>query len=151
MTKQYKINGKIYSKDELLTILKETLRLTLIATKNAALDWIFKFVPKRTGALRNSLIDWMNKNWILTTKGLKASLHSNIPYAFEIKGEAKHKGTWFEHSGAPAYAFYNELVQGRVYLDDPQALTLWSGMMASFLNSEFNNNLIMYRENLLGG
>ena len=151
MANRYRYKGKEYSKEELLKIFKEILRATLNATKIAAIDWTNRFVPKRTSALRNSLIDWINKHWVTTDKGLKASLDTNIEYAFNISGDAAHKGTWFEHSGSPAYAYYNELVQGRVYLDDPQALTLWSGMMASFLNSEFNKNIITYKENLLGG
>jgi len=150
MSKRYKINGKEYSKEELLSILQEVLRLTLKTTKIEALNWINKYVPKRTGQLRDSLIDWINDHWIVNEIGLKASLHTNVEYAFDIIGIAAHSATWFEHSGAEATAYYYNNY-GRIFLDDPQAITRWSGLISSFLNSEFNKNLISYRANLLGG
>jgi len=150
MTKRYRYNGRDFSKEELVIIFNEILRLTLRTTKIEALNWINKYVPKRTGQLRDSLIDWINTNWIVDEVGLRASLHTDVEYAFDIVGDAAHDATWYEHSGAEATAYYYNNY-GRIFLDDPQALTRWSGLMSSFLNSEFNKNIIIYKENLLGG
>ena len=150
MVKRYRYKGRDFSKEELLIIFHEILFNTLKATKITILDWINKYVPKRTGQLRDSLIDWINSHWIVDEIGLKASLHSDVEYAFDIVGDAAHKGTWFEHSGAEATAYYYNNY-GRIFLDDPQALTRWSGLISSFLNSEFNRNIISYKENLMGG
>jgi len=150
MVKRYRYKGRDFSKEELLVIFNEILFNTLKATKIAALDWINRYVPKRTGQLRDSLIDWMNTHWIVDDVGLKASLHSDVEYAFDIAGDPAHSGTWYEHSGAPATAYYYHHF-GRVFLDDPTAIAMWSGLISSFLNSEFNRNIISYKENLMGG
>lgn len=150
MTNRYIYKGKEYSKEDLIRIFHEILLNALRATKIEALNWINKYVPKRTGQLRDSLIDWINEHWIVDDVGLKASLHSNVEYAFDIVGDASHKGTWFEHSGAEATAYYYNNY-GRIFLDDPSAVARWSGLMASMLNNEFNKNIIAYKENLLGG
>jgi len=147
MVKTFRYRGKFYTKEELLNILNEILLLTLNATKTETLNWINQFVPKRTGALRDSLIEWINKYWEKTENGIKISLGTDVSHAFDIIGDPQHYGTWFEHSGEPAYDYTG----GRVYLDDPQALLTWDTAIASFIQETFNNNLISYKETLLGG
>ncbi|GAG31103.1 unnamed protein product, partial [marine sediment metagenome] len=102
MVKRYRYKGREFSKDELINIFYEILSSTLITTKNAALDWINRFVPKRTGQLRDSLIDWINRNWVVDAAGLRASLNTDVEYAFDIIGESAHDATWYEHNGEEA-------------------------------------------------
>ncbi len=147
---KFKVVDKTYTGDQLTNKYREILILAIRSLLIPTIDWINKYVPKRTGQLRDSLINWINDHWIVDDVGLKASLNTDVEYAFDISGDASHKGTWYEHSGAPAVAYYYNNY-GRIFLDDPQAITMWSGLMASFLNSEFNKNIISYKENLLGG
>ena len=146
MVKTFTYKGKHYTKEELITILNEILRCTLQATKTETLNWINAFVPKRTGALRESLIDWINSNWVFENNTLKISLGTDVEYAFNIEGDPKHKGTWLEHSGAPAYDYFGR----RVFLDDPEALQAWHIIIQSFIQEVFNTNLRSYKETLLG-
>ena len=73
-----------------------------------------------------------------------------MEYAFDIAGIAAHIGTWFEHSGAAATAYYYNNF-GRVYLDDPQAFEKWYTLIGSFITQNFHQNLIIYKGVFLGG
>ena len=147
----FKHKGKNYTHEELLIIVHEILQNTLISVKIETIDWIHTYVPKRTGQLRNSLIDWVNNNWFVDEHGLWASMATDVEYATKITGLAAHHGTWYEHSGAPAYAKFGNKYYGRVYLDDPQAIAGWYQIIGSYIYDRFITTLQIYKENLLGG
>lgn len=150
MTKTFRYQGRYYTREELINILNEVLWATLKATKLDAINWINTFVPKRTGQLRDSLIDWINARWIKTETGIQISLGTDVIYAFEIEGDVRHAGTWFEHSGSPATAYYYNNY-GKVYLDDPQAFLKWQTLIGSYITEVFNTHLLTYKDTFLGG
>ena len=145
----FKQKGKSYSKDELVIIVREILTSTLETVKKEVIVWINIYVPKRTGQLRDSLVDWVNNNWKVTYDGLTASIGTNINYGLKTTGIAAHNNTWFEHSGQAATAYYAGF--SKILLNDPQAISSWYQVIGSFLNERFLTTLQSYKESLMGG
>lgn len=114
-----------------INILIETFSLTMVGLKN----WILKFVPKRTGQLRDNLVKNIQSSRI---KNLKMILiiRTSIDYAERVNAYAtsnvRHKNAKREHyvdyttkkgkrHRPYAYAYYYGHY-GRIKLNDPQAI-----------------------------
>lgn len=109
-------------KDIIENLLREVLNLTL---GNIEL-WIEERVPKRTGQLQENLLRHLKSSRV--SRGiLRIVIGTAINYAADVNemttAMVRHHGTWREHSGKKAYAYYyghpgNPPV---VFLDDPKA------------------------------
>lgn len=124
-------------------ILNEVLENTLIDLRN----WINRFVPKRTGRLRDALIRNMQKSNVKKSV-LKFIIGTNFKYAEKVNRmstrQVRHS-SWFEHRGKRrkvkgkrlkrrpkarrAYAYYYDH-HGRIFLNDPEAI---GGFMQALL------------------
>ena len=121
--------------DIIINILIETFTLTMVGLKN----WILRYVPKRTGQLRNNLIDNIQSGRV---KNLKMILiiRTSIDYAKRVNamstGTVRHDNAEREHYTVSyyskrkkkmtkrhpyAYAYYYKK-HGRIKLHDPQAI-----------------------------
>ena len=87
-------------------------------------DWINEKVPKRTGQLRDNLIRNIQSSRVRAGV-LRIIIATSIDYASKVNematGQVRHSGTWKEHSGKNAYAYYYGHY-GKIFLDDPGAL-----------------------------
>lgn len=106
-------------KDIIINLLKEVLNLTL---GNMEI-WIEQKVPERTGQLKNNLL--LNlKSSRVSGAVLRLIVGTAINYADEVNqmttSQVRHTGTWYEHSGKRAYAYYGGHY-GKIFLDDPRA------------------------------
>jgi hypothetical protein len=140
------INGKLYTKRQLKRMARNILNDAMASTKSDTIDWINKYVPKRTGQLRESLIAWINKKWKVSDSGLVISMGSKIPYALNIKGDPVHTGTWLEHSGKPATDYKGN----PIWLDDPTADPNWVFSIADFIKDSVVKYINSYKSIYLG-
>ena len=87
-------------------------------------DWINEKVPKRTGQLRDNLIQNIQSSRVRQGV-LRIIIATSIDYASDVNemstSQVRHGGTHKEHSGKTAYAYYYGHY-GRIYLLDPGAL-----------------------------
>ncbi len=87
-------------------------------------EWIKVKVPKRTGQLRDNLIRNIQSSRVRAGV-LRIIIATSIDYASEVNemttGQVQHSGTWKEHSGKTAYAYYYGNY-GKIFLDDPRAI-----------------------------
>ncbi len=87
--------------------------------------WINTKVPKRTGQLRQSLLDNLESSNV--KKGLmRLVLGTHLTYAPDV---ADMSTSQVRHSGEIGYAYYYKK-SGRLVLDDPQAIgDFWNELM----------------------
>ncbi len=87
-------------------------------------DWINVKVPKRTGQLRDNLIQNIQSSRVRAGV-LRIIIATSIDYASEVNemttGQVQHGGTHKEHSGKTAYAYYYGHY-GKIFLLDPGAI-----------------------------
>jgi hypothetical protein len=145
-----KVGDRWYSRRQVKKNIKLILADTLRATKEDTIDWIRRYVPKRTGQLQEDLIAWIDKNWVVDNEGLQISIGSKIEYAGDIKGEPAHAATWFEHSGRRAVANYGKH-EGRIFLDDPEAIADWHITIKDFIKEKVVNYINSYKSIYFGG
>ena len=129
-----KVKNFIGTPEQTKVLLNTIVYDTFKTIKIEIIDWINTYVPKRTGALREDLINYINSNWIYNKDITVLDLISSLPYAMTIIGDPKHTGTWYEHSGAFAY----DPTGGMVYLDDPQAEKYWYDLITQWVLKEWN-------------
>ena len=149
---KFKVVDKTYTPEILISKYREIIFNAIKDTKTYTINWIHKFVPKRTGQLRDNLIEWINNHWMLGTmdRNTIIDLVTNIEYATDMTGDVVHTGTWYEHSGAPAMAFYYGY-NGRIFLDDPTAIINWYFIIEDFVREELTKNITIYKDYILGG
>ena len=129
-------------------ILNEVLERTLNDLKN----WILRFVPKRTGQLRNALLRNMTKSKVQGNV-LNFIIGTNFKYAERVNQmstrQVRH-ASWFEHRGKRkkvkgkrfkrrpkakrAYAYYYNH-HGPIFLDDPEAIGGFWDALLKYLKS----------------
>lgn len=143
------IEGKHYTIAQIQDKSDEIMRYLLRRTREDVLNWILKYVPVRTGQLRDSLINWV-RNWKIINNAIEFDLATFVEYAKKIKGDPKHANTWFEHSGAPAVAFYGGH-SGFILLDDPLAESQWFFLIRNFTAERINSNLQTAIISIVGG
>lgn len=102
------------------TFLEEILELTLLDME----EWIETYVPKRTGQLRQNLIDNIQSSRVRAGV-LRIIIATSIDYASKVNEmstvQVQHDSTDREHSGKKAYAYYYKHY-GPITLDDPEAI-----------------------------
>jgi hypothetical protein len=94
---------------QLIQLIEPILSATLENTLNDMVRWILKYVPKRTGQLRESLLRSI-QNSRVKNGVLQFIIGTHLNYAAKVNAmstsQVRHSGSWYEHSGAPAYAYY---------------------------------------------
>lgn len=145
----FKIREKVYTSEQIEPILDTVMVHALRKTKKQSIDWILKYVPVRTGQLRDSLISWIQKSWNWTPIGMMLDLETYVDYALDITGLVKHFNTWFEHNGKPAVAFYYDH-SGYILLDDPNAELMWHILIKDFVLNKLKLNMNIETNNILG-
>ena len=134
------VNGNYYTDSELIDWFRLRFLEAVNNTKAETEIWIETFVPKRTGQLRDSLIDWIRNNWELKDMTIDLDAQTDVPYARSIEGDPRHNATWYEHSGRLARAFYYGFA-GKVFLDDPQATVDWFYNMGVFVRRQIDDDI----------
>lgn len=123
---------------QLVMLIEPILNETLERTMEDMTIWILRFVPKRTGQLRVSLLDNMKSSRVKNGV-LRFIIGTHLDYATRVNkmstSQVRHKGTWYEHPRKKrvkwykkkktikrrAYAYYYGHY-GRIFLDDPEAV-----------------------------
>ena len=130
-------------------ILADTLAWTLIEVE----EWINTYVPKRTGQLRENLIRNLQSSWVKGGFNIRLVIRTHIDYAAKVNAmsdaQVQHSGTWYEHSGARAYAYYYGY-HGRIYLDDPEAIGGFFEVMQQYAKLRVFVNLAKAKARHLG-
>jgi len=124
-------------------IMNETLELTIQETK----EWIWEFVPLRSGDLQDNLIEFLEKSKPppsnstgLRNVRLILGAGKDVKYARYVNemdaSMVQHNNTWLEHSGFPAYS------KGvRVLLHDPDAVGFFFDKMVAYAVERLKINL----------
>ncbi len=123
--------------------MNEALELTIEETK----EWIYEFVPLRSGDLQDNLIEFLEKSkpppataTELKNVRLVLGAGKDVEYARYVAemtdSQVQHESTWLEHSGRRAYS------KGvPVMLNDPHALGDWMKQMIKFAIERLKTNL----------
>ncbi len=149
MSNRYRYHGKTFSQEELIQILTNIMLSSLVLSKHDTIKQIKKIVPKRTGQIHDSLIDWINTQWRVRKDNMTISLGTFVPYADRITGDVAHRSTWFEHSGKPATASYYGH-SGNIFLNDPQAIIDWKIKIGEYIKEVFEKYIEIYKGIYLG-
>ena len=145
---KYIIGESKFTYDEVIQFIQRVMNETVEQTIIDCEVWIKKFVPKRSGDLRESLLTFLKKSRLPPTlfKELRnvriiIGVGAEVPYAkYTMKftdAQVQHDGTWFEHSGKRAY----DKDGNRVFLDDPHARGGYFQMLIIFAKEKFRMNL----------
>ena len=93
---------------QLISLIEPILYATLQNTITDMIRWILKYVPRRTGQLRDTLIKSMKSSRVQNGM-LKFIVGTHVQYANKVNqmstSQVQHN-SWFEHSGHRAYAYY---------------------------------------------
>jgi hypothetical protein len=129
--------------DFIQTTMDQALELTITETT----AWIKKYVPKRSGDLQQTLLDFLDKSrpppslfTELRNVRLILGVGAEVKYAKYVipmtSMQVQHDNTWFEHSGRRAYS------KGKpVLLDDPEAKGQFFKFMVAYALERFKINL----------
>jgi len=130
-------------------IMQDTLDWTIIDVE----AWIKEFVPKRTGQLQDNLIKNLQSSFIKNNTMIRLVLKTFIDYALDVNAmsdaQVQHEGTWLEHSGKKAYAYYYGY-HGRIFLDDPEAVGGFMGKLQEFAKGRALFNLTKAQMRFMG-
>jgi hypothetical protein len=114
--------------------------------------WINTYVPKRTGQLRDKLLNSLEQSEVKWGM-LKIIVGTRIDYAQKVSdfgtGNVRHVATWYEHSGKKAYAYYYGY-HGPIFLNDPFAIGNWIEEMENFIK-ERAQRILCDAQNLFFG
>jgi len=130
-------------------ILQDTLDWTIIDVE----AWIKEFVPKRTGQLQDNLLLNLQSSFIKNKTMIRLVLKTFIDYAGDVNAysdaQVQHNATWFEHSGARAYAYYGGH-HGPIFLDDPEAVGGFMSKLQEFAKGRCLFNLTKAQMKFMG-
>ena len=125
--------------DIIISLLEEILELTLIDLE----DWIETYVPKRTGQLRDNLLRNIRSSRVRNGV-LRIIIATSIDYAEKVNemstAQVRHEGTWREHSGKKASAYYWG-ANGPIFLDDPEAVGGFFDLLVEYAKDRVFINL----------
>jgi len=117
----YIVGKSRYNLQQLRSIFRSELQITLKTIILEIAEWINYKVPKRTGALRQNLLLNLRASAVVDTQ-MKLILGTSINYADRVNDMptawVRHYNTTREHSGAKAYGPSGIPIT----LDDPQAI-----------------------------
>lgn len=143
---QYEVDGKeVADEAELKRILDVILAETYRQTMEDGHAWIDKYVPKRTGQLRDNLHRHLDSSRYFANKYLiKIRIGTNIDYATYVNDmttrQVRHHG---EIGTAYYYGYY-----GQIILDDPNAVGHFFDQLVDYLKKRlqlhYNDNLKRY-------
>lgn len=137
----------ISTADEVKSYIQELLNEALEITITEVEKWINRFVPKRSGDLRESLKHFLKKSvppesTIGELRGIRLILGSGaeVKYARYVVDmttkQLRHSSTWREHSGKKAYS------KGKpILLHDPQAVGEYHDKMVAYAKERLYTNL----------
>ena len=128
--------------NQLTQLLEAVLNETLDNTMFDVLHWINRFVPRRTGQLRESLLRNMQSSRVRNGV-LRFIIGTHLNYAARVSAmstsQVRHSSR-FEHSRKRAYAYYYGHY-GRIFLYDPEAIGGFWGALLKFINTRIKVNL----------
>lgn len=146
---------------QLIQLLDAVLEQTLSLMMEEVIGWILRFVPKRTGQLRDSLLRNMQSSRVRNGV-LRFIIGTHLNYAPRVNAMSGHQvkhHSWFEHGkmikrkkkkgkgkrftrkrGKRAYAYYYGHY-GRIFLDDPEALGNFWAHLLIFIKDRAKVNL----------
>ena len=139
--------------DQVFAIIQKILEEVLEITLRNLEFWIEERVPKRTGQLQKNLL--LNLKSSRVRNGiLRLIIGTAINYAEEVNqmssAQVRHHGTWKEHSGKWAYAYYGGHY-GKIFLDDPKAEGNFFEKLVAFAKRRIIINLATIKKKYLGG
>ncbi len=112
------------SYEDVLKVINDILNEVHVSVLADMEEWINEKVPKRTGQLRDNLLRNIQSSRVRDGV-LRIIIATSIDYASKVNemstSQVQHRGTWKEHSGKWAYAYYYGNY-GRIFLDDPSAV-----------------------------
>jgi hypothetical protein len=164
-----RIAGNIgISPRDFLSTIKLILDETLDKTIKDLKEWIYKYVPKRTGQLRDNLIKHIETSQYLSKGLLEIIIGTDLDYAQRVSQmstrQVRHS-SWFEHAQRGkrpkkykrkkklkpkrAYAYYYGH-HGRIFLNDPDAIGNFWNKLILFLQKRSLVNLNVAAQYYLG-
>lgn len=140
--------GKIkYTYEQVLEFIQEIMNETLELTIQETKEWIWEFVPLRSGDLQDNLIKYLEKSrppsiTVREPPSIRLILGAGkeVEYARYVnemdETMVQHNSTWLEHSGRRAYS------KGvPVMLHDPHAVGYFFDKMVSYSIERLKINL----------
>ncbi len=114
--------------------------------------WIDKFVPKRTGQLRDNLHRNIRSSRVRSNV-MRIIIRTSIDYAEKVNqmsdAMVQHDNTWKEHSGRWAYAYYWGHY-GKILLNDPDAIGKFFDTFVEFTKDRVLVNMIKIKNKYMG-
>ncbi len=110
---------------EVLTLIHDMLLYVLDELIFELEIWIKNKVPKRTGQLRQSLLDNLHSSFVKLGL-MRIILGTHLEYAEDVAAMSTMQ---VRHSGEPGYAYYYGH-HGKIMLEDPQAIgNFWDELL----------------------
>ena len=129
--------------EQVLALIEKMLMEILNLTLGNLELWIETHVPKRTGQLRDNLLRNLKSSRVRDGI-MRLIIGTNIDYATDVNqmstAQVRHSGTWREHSGKKAYAYYYGHY-GPIYLEDPEAEGNFFDKLIEFAKERITINL----------
>ena len=134
------IVGKTHfsSISEVKKMISKIMRNAITQTIKDVTGWINKYVPKRTGQLRDTLI-FNLKQSKGTNKGAELILGVD-PRVDYVKYVDKMQDSNVRHTGQKGYAYYYGY-NGKLKLNDPKAIGHFWGTLKRFARQSFRDNV----------
>jgi hypothetical protein len=137
---------------QVVNIIQNILSYTLNTTIADLEKWIDRFVPKRTGWLRDTLKQNLHSSRVKDNV-LRLICGTKLDYSSDVNAmstrQVRHSNTPKEHSGKWAYAYYYGFY-GRIRLDDPQAIGNFFDKMLYYATQQIRINLLAAKRLYLG-
>jgi hypothetical protein len=152
----YMVKNSKYSYAELKVMIQQILELVLNTTKAELKIFINNIVPKRTGTLRQSLLNWLEGSW--AGEGMmELVMGSNIEYAEDVNemttSQVRHVNDW-------GYVYYPNWFgmssksrprgHKKFLLNDPRAQGHFWDKLLEFAKERVDINLIRAKNQVLG-
>lgn len=139
---------------QVVQLIQDVLRETLTLTIQDLEIWIGQpqdsdgHVPKRTGTLRKTLLDWLHGSNVY--EGImRLILRTDLPYASDVNAMTTSN---VRHLGEKGYVYYDNQfgIRGPVILDDPRAEGNFFDKFVDFAKERIKVNLVKAKNQYLG-
>jgi len=140
--------------DQVKQMIEDVLNITLQLTITDLEAWIGSVygseghVPKRTGTLRKTLLDWLHGSNVY--QGImRLILRTDLPYAQDVNAMTASN---VRHTGEQGYVYYpNQMgMRGPVWLDDPRAEGNFFDKLVAFAKERIKVNIVKAKNQILG-